>query len=48
MEFHQSFAQAGTLGVLTVCASTIMVRVRNKRELSPAAQIHVDVGLSST
>jgi hypothetical protein len=48
MEFHQSFAQAGTLGVLSVCAATIMIRLRNKRELSSAGKVHVNVGLSST
>ena len=48
MEFHQSFAQAGTLGVLSVCVTTILIRLRNRRELSPAAKVHVNVGLSRT
>jgi hypothetical protein len=48
MEFHQSFAQAGTLGVLSVCLTTILIRLRNRRELSHAAKVHVNMGLSST
>ena len=40
MELHQSFAQAGTVGVLSVCFTAVLLKVRDRREISPMAKLH--------